>query len=371
MSKDKSAHRVRLATLYRDLEVSLAALRRDPSRVVASRAIVERALADHVESAEGEREPHAYYGINTGFGILANQRIPREDLARLQQNLVLSHAVGLGQPVPRAISRLMLQLKIHSLGLGLSGVSMATFAALLALEEHDLVPYVPSKGSLGASGDLAPLAHMSLPLLGHGTFHLPDGSKQHAMEGLTAHGLAPVELEAKDGLALLNGTQMMAAYGAWALHRSVQITKTADILAAMSLEAMRGSAKPFDERIQAARPHPGQRTVAANVRHLLEDSEILESHRLCGKVQDPYSLRCVPQVHGATRDALAWAGEVVERELNSATDNPLVFGDGEILSGGNFHGQPLAYALDFGGHSPRGAGEHFGASHLPAARRPR
>ncbi len=329
---------VAIGTLYEDLRASVDALRRDSSRVRASRQIVERSLTDG----------KAYYGINTGFGILASQRISSDNLGRLQRNLVLSHAVGLGELVPKEITRLMLQLKIRALGLGYSGVSESTFERLLRLEELDLIPAVPSKGSLGASGDLAPLAHMALPLLGYG--YLWEGSGDGtvpAQEILAKHGLEPVELEAKDGLALINGTQMMAAYGAYVLHRALHLLKMADVLAAMSLEALRGSLTPFDDRIQAIRPHPGQAVVASNVRNLLRDSEILDSHRFCGKVQDPYSLRCVPQVHGASRDALDHAVQVVEREMSSVTDNPLVFENGDILSGGNFHGQPLALVMDY------------------------
>ena len=326
-----------LPDLEANLEQSLQHLRRDPSAVLESRAVVERNLDD------GE----AYYGINTGFGILAQQRIETQDLARLQRNLVLSHAVGVGDKIPLEISKIMLGLKIHALGLGYSGVSPATFERLLDFYEQDLVPVVPDKGSLGASGDLAPLAHMSLPLLGLGSFWTADGTSQPAAPILKEHGLGPIELQAKDGLALTNGTQFMCAYGAYVLHHSLRLVKVADILAAMSLEALQGSLTPFDARVQKLRPHPGQETVASNVRQLLESSEILESHRFCGKVQDPYSLRCVPQVHGASRDALTHAGDVVEREMNSVTDNPLVFEDGTIISGGNFHGQPLAFALDY------------------------
>ncbi len=338
---------IRLRSLYSDLATSLRALRADHARVLAARALVERALTDGA----------AYYGINTGFGILASQRIGKDELSRLQHNLVLSHAVGTGDPVPRAIVRLMLDLKIHALGLGYSGVSVVTFDRLLRFAELDLVPDVPSKGSVGASGDLAPLAHLALPLIGYGHFRTPEGSVAPAAAVLREHGLQPIVLEAKDGLALLNGTQFMAAYGAFVLERATRLCTLADVLAAMSLEALRGSLKPFDPRIQEVRPHPGQAAVAENVRRLLERSEILESHRFCGKVQDPYSLRCVPQVLGASRDALEHAGTVIERELASATDNPLVFalgGDGgegggrcDILSGGNFHGQPLALALDY------------------------
>ncbi len=254
----------------------------------------------------------------------------------------------MGDPVPPAITRLMLQLKIHALGLGYSGISRSTFDQLLAFEHLGLLPWVPSRGSVGASGDLAPLAHLCLPLIGRGqVWDAELQSRRDAPAALNELGLEAIELKAKDGLALINGTQMMAAYGAFVLERSLTLRKAADIIAAMSLEALQGSAAPFDERIQQIRPHPGQIRAAANIRRLLAQSEILDSHRDCGKVQDPYSLRCVPQVHGASRDALTFAAGVVETELNSVTDNPLVFQGGDILSGGNFHGQPLALSLDF------------------------
>jgi histidine ammonia-lyase len=329
---------LRVPTLYADLQARIASLREDASAVAASRAVVEAAL----------RDGKAYYGVNTGFGVLANQRVPADQLDQLQLNLLLSHAVGLGPLVPRDIARLMLQLKIVALGKGHSGVSMPVFQQLLALEANDLVPAVPSKGSLGASGDLAPLAHLALTLLGEGEVWRADGSgTEPARHALARCGLEPVRLQPKDGLALINGTQLMLAYGAFILHRAQRLVRSADVLASITLEALRGSLVPFDARVHAVRPHRGQARVAANVRALMVDSEILESHRDCGRVQDPYSLRCVPQVHGASRDALDHATEVIEIELESVTDNPLVFGDGEILSGGNFHGQPLALVLDY------------------------
>lgn len=329
-------HRIRLSHLYEDLEASIKSLADDPSRVEASRRVVEAALADG----------RAHYGINTGFGVLKNRRIAEDQFEELQRNLLLSHACGVGEPVPRELTALMLRLKIHALGLGYSGISMPTFHQLLALDRHALVPVVPSRGSVGASGDLAPLAHLSLPLIGRGAVWTDDGGREPAAEALERAGLSPVTLGPKDGLALINGTQLMGAYGAWILHRTLGLARNADLLAAMSLEALQGSIAPFDERIQAIRAHPGQVAVATNVRRLLERSEILQSHRDCGKVQDPYSLRCVPQVHGASRDALTYAAGVVETEINSVTDNPLVFDNGDIVSGGNFHGQPLALALD-------------------------
>jgi histidine ammonia-lyase len=330
--------KIRIASLDQDLAASMASLRTSHSRVTRSRAVVEEALKTG--------KPH--YGINTGFGALASKRISDAELARLQCNILLSHACGVGDPVPPDITRLMLQIKIHSLGIGQSGISESTFALLLAFEEHDLLPWVPSRGSVGASGDLAPLAHLCLPLIGRGeAWDSERSASEPAREALARAALEPVELQAKDGLALINGTQLMSAYGAYVLKRALKLLKEVDILAAMSLEALQGSAVPFDERIHLLRPHPGQGATASNIRLLLKGSEILDSHRDCGKVQDPYSLRCVPQVHGASRDALGYSCAVLETELNSVTDNPLVFLNGDILSGGNFHGQPLALALDF------------------------
>ena len=329
---------IRIATLYADLAGSMEELRREHPAVDRSREIVLNALEDG----------KAHYGINTGFGVLANKRIGDEQLSELQQNILLSHACGVGDPVPPEITRLMLQLKIHALGLGNSGISRTTFSQLLAFEEKGLTPWVPSRGSVGASGDLAPLAHMCLSLIGRGEVWNGDESgKVPAARAMQRIGIESISLAAKDGLALINGTQLMSAYGAYVLERARVLQTEADILAAMSLEALQGSAAPFDARIHEIRPHQGQQTVAANIRALLNLSEILDSHRDCGRVQDPYCLRCVPQVHGASRDALAYATGVLETELNSVTDNPLVFENGDIISGGNFHGQPLALALDF------------------------
>lgn len=329
---------IRVRSLYEDLTQRMRALRDDHARVIASRAVVERALLDG----------KAYYGINTGFGALASKRIDPGSLDQLQHNLLLSHAVGLGDLVPRDICRLMLELKLHSLSLGYSGISEPAFMLLLQFAERGLVPAVPSKGSLGASGDLAPLAHLSLPLIGKGRFWNLEGTGTVEAElVMSEERLSPVKLAAKDGLALINGTQLMSAYGAYALHRAHTLVKNVDIIAGLSLEALRGSLSPFDPRVHAIRPHKGQGIVAKNIRTLMQDSQILESHRDCERVQDPYSLRCVPQVHGAARDALMYASDVIEVELNSVTDNPLVFEDGSIVSGGNFHGEPLAFAMDF------------------------
>jgi histidine ammonia-lyase len=330
--------RITVANLYADLAASADHFRADASAVERSRQRVEAALADGL----------AHYGINTGFGALATRRVPDDQLAALQRNLLFSHAVGVGEPVPPEITRLMLRLKVHALGLGYSGVSLPTFRRLLEFDRRDLIPVVPSRGSVGASGDLAPLAHLSLPLIGHGEFWDESGARPLPAAGvLRAHDLAPIDLAPKDGLALINGTQLMTAYGAFVLEKCTRVVKLFDLTAAMSLEALQGSIRPFDARVAAVRPHPGHGVVAANVRRLLADSEILEAHRNCGKVQDPYCLRCVPQVHGASRDALAYTAGVFETEMNGVTDNPLVFDNGDVLSCGNFHGQPLALALDF------------------------
>jgi histidine ammonia-lyase len=343
-----TAPHITVRNLHADLAAAVEYFAADTSAVERSRERVDVALADG--------RPH--YGINTGFGVLANKRVPADQLAALQRNLLLSHAVGVGDPVPPPITRLMLRLKVMALGLGYSGVSLPVFRRLIEFDQRNLLPVVPSRGSVGASGDLAPLAHMCLPLIGLGEFWDDDRKLSvPAADVLRAHELPPVVLAAKDGLALINGTQLMAAYGAWVLERCSRLVDLFDLAAAMSLEALQGSIRPFDARIYALRPHPGHGAVAANVRLLLAGSEILESHRNCGKVQDPYCLRCVPQVHGASRDAIGYASTVLETEINGVTDNPLVFGaeaeagsaaDGvEILSGGNFHGQPLALALDF------------------------
>ncbi|MFK7843884.1 MAG: histidine ammonia-lyase [Rhodothermales bacterium] len=335
-------YQVSIPALHEGLQQRIDALQNDvqndASSIQRSRDVVEQALQSN----------KAYYGINTGFGYLKNVRIDNSQVSELQHNLLLSHAVGVGDLIPKPICRLMLQLKIHALGQGYSGVSPQTFSMLLAFAQRDLIPAIPRQGSVGASGDLAPLSHMSLPLIGYGFFWDAEGKEAiPADQVLAEQQLSPIQLAAKDGLALINGTQLMTAYGAYVLSRALSYLKTADIVAAMSLEALQGSILPFDERVHLLRPHKGQIAVADNVRRLLRDSEILESHRNCGKVQDPYSLRCVPQVHGASKDAINHAVSVVETEINSVTDNPLVFENGDIISGGNFHGQPLALVLDF------------------------
>jgi histidine ammonia-lyase len=307
-------------------------------KLEAARQLVERVAA----AGEGEHT----YGINTGFGRFVSKTIPTELAAELQLRLLRSHACGVGEPYPAEIVRAAMLLRANTLAKGYSGARPATVELLLACLNRGVTPVVPSRGSVGASGDLAPLAHLALPLVGEGTATV-GGEELSGAEALARAGLEPVRLEAKEGLSLINGTQFMAAAGALALVRSRRLAQAADIACALSLEALQGSRTSFLPEIHALRPLAGQRTAAANVVRLLEGSAILEAHRWCDKVQDAYSLRCAPQVHGACRDLLAYAEATVAVELNAATDNPLVFVEsGELLSNGNFHGQPLAFALD-------------------------
>jgi histidine ammonia-lyase len=314
------------------------------ARVVASRRAID-AIA-----AAGDRAP-AVYGVNTGFGALAETRIHEGDVRALQKNLVRSHACGVGPDLGEDDVRAMMVLRAQVIALGYSGVRVDVIDMLVAMLNAGVHPRIPSQGSVGASGDLAPLAHLALALIGEGEARYR-GERQPARKALALAGLAPIELHAKEGLSLINGTQYMTALGALALADAARLATAADVAGAVSLEALKGSKRPFEERLMRVRPHPGQEACAKNLRALLTESEIMESHVNCGKVQDPYSLRCMPQVHGATRDALGWAREVVERELNSVTDNPTVFPEGEgecgaeLVSGGNFHGQPVAIALD-------------------------
>lgn len=292
-------------------------------------------------------ENRTVYGLTTGFGKLASVRIGTADLRALQRNLLLSHAVGVGEPFPIEIVRAMLLLRAHSLSTGFSGVRAEVIDLLVECLNRGIHPIVPSQGSVGASGDLAPLAHMSLTLIGEGQAEYR-GEVLASEAALARADLQPLTLEAKEGLALINGTQAMTAIGALVLYGAKQLCCAADISGAMSLEALKGSLRPFDIRVGAVRPHPGARKVSENVRRLGAASPIHASHASCAKVQDPYSFRCMPQVHGATRDALSHVEEVLEREINSVTDNPLIFAaDREIISAGNFHGQPVALAMDY------------------------
>ncbi len=288
----------------------------------------------------------AHYGINTGFGVLAGKRIPADSLQTLQNNLLRSHAVGMGDDLPLDIVRLMMLLRLNSLLRGHSGVSLQLIDHLQAFMNMGLTPAVPSYGSVGASGDLAPLAHMSLPLIGEGWAYV-GGKRVEGAEALSALGLERLQLKPKEGLALINGTQMMSAFAVRELVRTRRLLKSAMIAAAMSIEAFEATDRVFDPRIHALKNHPGQGHVAFGFRKLLDASEIVASHRDCGKVQDPYSFRCIPQVLGAVLDTLYWIEDWTTREINSVTDNPLVFvADEEIISGGNFHGEHMAIALD-------------------------
>jgi histidine ammonia-lyase len=305
-------------------------------RMAVSRAVIEQVVAS------GD----TVYGVTTGFGDLADVRISPEQTATLQQNLVRSHAAGIGEPLPTEVVRAMLLLRANALAVGLSGIRPEVVELLVAILNASIHPVIPSRGSVGASGDLAPLAHLALVVIGEGEAEVGNQVVPGA-EALAAAGLEPMELQAKEGLALLNGTQLMTAIGALALADAGILVRTADVTGAMSLEAMLGTATAFDDALIWARPHPGQLASAARLRELLADSEIGESHRSSPhKVQDPYSIRCMPQVHGAAADALAPLDDAVSVELNAATDNPLVFPDGRVISGGNFHGEPLALALD-------------------------
>ncbi len=308
------------------------------ARMEASRSIVEKIIAEN----------RTVYGVNTGFGKLSDVRIDPHQLRELQLNLVRSHSCGLGNPLSEAESRAMLLLRANVLACGLSGARAAVAEALVDMLERGVTPVIPEKGSVGASGDLAPLAHLALAAIGEGEAFYK-GERLASAEALKKARITPLQLEVKEGLALLNGTQAMGAVGALALLRAERLTRLADVAGAMSLEALRGTPVAFDERIHAARPHPGQVEVARHLRELLAGSEIRTSHlENDPRVQDAYSLRCMPQVHGAVRNALTHARAIVETETGSATDNPLVFSDtDEVLSGGNFHGAPLALAFDY------------------------
>ncbi len=306
------------------------------ARIEASRQRVEAIAASDA----------VVYGINTGFGHLCTKRIDASQLDQLQHNLIVSHAVGVGPETPDTIVRFMMLLKINALSLGHGGIRTHTVERLLEFLNHDYLPIVPTQGSLGASGDLAPLSHMVLPLIGIGNVRHQE-NELRSVDALNALQLEPLVLSAKEGLALINGTQFMLAYAAALVIRARRLIKQADILAAMSIEGLQGSIKPFSEKLNALRPHPGAIATAANIRTLLDGSGILESHADCNKVQDPYSLRCVPQVHGATRQAVEHAATVVDIEISSVTDNPVIFDDGQTISGGLFHGEPLAIVLDY------------------------
>ncbi|MBY0404863.1 MAG: aromatic amino acid lyase, partial [Cyanobacteria bacterium] len=332
--------------------------------IIASRNVIESVIA----------QGKTVYGVNTGFGALSHILIPPESVQQLQSNLVRSHAAGTGEPLEPSVVRAMMLLRANTLAKGFSGIRLEIIEALLALLNAGVIPVIPSKGSLGASGDLAPLAHLALVLMGEGeawilktpqdaadqtklkseSFESKSdvaskmlGPKISGADALAYVGIPPIQLEAKEGLALLNGTQMMSAIGVLTLLEAERLLVLGELAGAMTIEAVKGSHQPFDERIAQVRNHPGHLRSAQILNRLLANSEIAESHRDCQKVQDPYSLRCIPQVHGAVWDAISYARQVLSVEINSATDNPLVFPNGEIISQGNFHGEPVAMVLDF------------------------
>ena len=307
------------------------------NRIQASRKLIEKWVA----------EERPVYGVTTGFGALSDVTISRKDTRRLQQNILMSHSAGVGRALEPEIVRGVLALRIQDLARGNSGIRLETVNRLAELLNKDICPVIPEQGSVGASGDLAPLAHLSLVLLGMGEAFY-NGERIPGKEALKRAGIAPVELEAAEGLALINGTQVMTAVGGLAAHDALGLSKITDIAAAMSLEVLMGSRTEFDPRIHQVRPHPGQGAAADNMLKLVQNSEIITSHKDCRRIQDAYTLRCSPQVHGASRDAVDYTAGVLETEMNSSTNNPLIFAESEeFLLGGNFHGQPVALALDF------------------------
>ncbi len=306
-------------------------------RVLASRAVIDRALDSNLP----------VYGVTTGFGKLSDVRIPHDEIRQLQLNLLRSHACGAGEPLAEPEVRAAILLRANSLAKGFSGVRPEIIDMLIAVLNKRVCPVVPSRGSVGASGDLVPSAHMALALIGEGEAFYR-GERLPGSAALQRAGLSPLELQAKEGLSLLNGTQFMTAVGGLVIERARSLMDTADVAASLTLEVLLGSVVADDSRIHQVRPHPGQQKTAAHITRMLRNSAIVESHRDCGRIQDAYSLRCVPQVHGAVRGALDHTREILTREINSATDNPLVFADGgSILAGGNFHGAPVGYALDY------------------------
>jgi len=286
------------------------------------------------------------YGINTGFGILSNKKISEEDTRTLQYKILQSHSVGVGNPIPKQIAKLMLITKLQALAQGFSGVQLSTLERILWHIDNNVIPVVPEKGSVGASGDLAPLAHLCLPLIGLGEVFYKDKIIKTS-ELFQLENLSPITLGPKEGLALINGTQFILSYAVADVQRMHNCLEVADIIGAMSLEALQGTKAPFDERLHQLRPFKGNQLVAQRLRLMLQDSEIMNSHEDCDRVQDPYSLRCMPQVHGASRNAWLHLKELTEIELNAVTDNPIIFNADDTISGGNFHGQPLALPLDY------------------------
>lgn len=320
--------------LQKGVKIELS--RESREKVVKCRAYLNKKMSN---------KDAVYYGINTGFGSLCNTKISSEDLSKLQENLVKSHACGLGEEVDPVIVKLMLLLKVQGLSYGHSGIALETLERLIAFYNNDILPVVYQEGSLGASGDLAPLAHLSLPLLGLGYVDYK-GERRKAADVLKEMNWEPIVLQSKEGLALLNGTQFMSAHGCWALIQAKKLSNLADTISALSLEAFDGRKDPFTPQVHEVRGHKGQIDTAAKMRELLSGSQLIDQEKV--NVQDPYSFRCIPQVHGASKETIAFAEGVYNREINSVTDNPTIFPDDDlIVSAGNFHGQPLALAADY------------------------
>lgn len=313
-------------------------------------AAIEKIKASHKAVQQIVQRNKTVYGVNTGFGILANTKISVEDTAILQHKILQSHSVGVGNPIPPQVAKIMLITKLHALAQGYSGVQFETLQRIQWHIDNDIIPAVPEKGSVGASGDLAPLAHLFLPLIGHGEIFIRNSAewkKISTAQVLKDHNIGPLQLGPKEGLALINGTQFILAFAVKAVQRLHNCLEAADIIGAMSLEALTGTKAPFDARLHELRPFTGNKLVAQRLRLLLHQSEIMQSHVDCGRVQDPYSLRCMPQVHGASRNAWLHLKELTEIELNAVTDNPIILDETDTISGGNFHGQPMALPLDY------------------------
>ena len=292
------------------------------------------------------KKDEAVYGINTGFGPLCDVQISPEETNQLQTNLLITHAVGVGKNIDKRLSKIMMICKVHALCQGFSGVRLKLIERIIYFIENDLLPTVPKQGSVGASGDLAPLSHLFLPLIGEGDFWIDD-TIVAAKEVLKKHNLEPLELHAKEGLGLINGTQFILAHAITGLLKMEYLLDLADISGAMSIEGYKGSSSPFREELHAIRPFKGSIKVAERMRHIFKDSQNITSHENCERVQDPYSMRCIPQVHGASRNAFYHLLELAEIEMNSVTDNPIILSETEAISGGNFHGQPLAMAVSY------------------------
>lgn len=318
----------------------------DPQRAALNDEARQKILKSQDNVRKIVESDRTVYGINTGFGPLCDVKISEEQTAQLQYNLIISHAVGVGKPIDKELSKVMMIAKIHALSRGFSGVSLEVIERMIEMLQTDLIPVVPEQGSVGASGDLAPLSHLVLPLLGLGKIWKND-TPQDALEILEQNNIKPLKLGPKEGLGLINGTQFILAHAILGIHKFKYLLDLADLTAAMSLEAYRGSASPFKAELHEIRPFDGSRTVAARMRKFLEGSENLDSHKECDRVQDPYSMRCVPQVHGASRNSYDHLKILAETELNSVTDNPIVLSAEESISGGNFHGQLLALPLDY------------------------